>query len=113
MKARYSYVLLFLPPSILAAFMVTFIVIAVGGGLLWIYVYGDNVWPQSALNTLMAIALTATALTLATPVALSYSFGKRQEAKGGLSRSHMRVAVFASVGLPLLMLMHQLYVGNI
>ncbi len=113
MKARYSYPLLFLLPSAMLALLAAVAVVAVGAGVLWIFVFGDDPWPASANTVLMAMAVTASALAFVTLIALSYSFGKSREIQGGLCRSHVVFAVAVSVGLPLLVLLHQWQVGNI
>lgn len=53
MKARYSYPLLFLLPSAMVAVLAAFVVVAVGAGVLWLFVYGDNQWPESARTGLI------------------------------------------------------------
>lgn len=113
MKARHSYLLLFLLTSAMIAFLAAFVIAAAGAGILWIFVYGDNSWPESANTALMVLVATASVLTFATLVALSYSFGKDQETRGGLRRSHMVSSLGVSIGLPLLVLLHQWQVGNI
>lgn len=95
------------------AFLAAFVAAGAGAGILWIFVYGDNPWPAAANTALMAAAVTASALMLVTLVALSYSFGKQQETRGGVRRSHVLIAIGVSVGLPLLVLLHQWQVGNL
>jgi RsiW-degrading membrane proteinase PrsW (M82 family) len=112
-KARYSYALLFLLPNAMMAFLAGVILAAAGAGVLWIFVYGDSPWPESANTALMTAAVATSASLLAALVALSYRFGKNQETKGGLRRSHALVAVSVSILLPLLVLLHQWQVGNI
>jgi hypothetical protein len=112
-KARYSYPLLFLLPSAMVAFLAAFVVAGVGAGILWIFVYGDRPWPESVNTMLMGVAIAGSALTLTALVALSYFIGKSGESRGGVPRSHVVVALVISVGLPLLVLLHQWQVGNI
>jgi hypothetical protein len=112
-KARYSYPLLFLLPSAMIAVLAAFVVVGAGAGVLWIFVYGDDPWPESTNSVLMAIATITSVLTFATLVALSYFFGKNRETKGSLCRSHAVVALGVSVGFPLLVALHQWQVGNI
>lgn len=113
MKARHAYPLLFLVPSAMVAVLSAFVVVAVGAGVLWIFVFGDDQWPESANTALMALAAGASAFTLLALLALAYRFGKVREARGGLSRSHMLFALALSLALPLLALLHQWRVGNL
>lgn len=113
MKARYWYPLLFLLPSAMAAFLAAFMVAGAGAGILWLFVYGDDTWPESAGTMVMAVAVTTSAIILIALVAGSYFFGKSRETTGGLSGWHIAVAVAISVLLPLLVLFHQWQVGNI
>jgi hypothetical protein len=46
-------------------------------------------------------------------VAASYSFGKKREADGGLSKRHVAMAVGVSVLIPALVLLQQWQVGNL
>lgn len=113
MKARYSYPLLFLLPSTMLACIVAVVAAAAGAGVLWIFVYGDNTWPESAETFVMAFAVSVSVITLITLVRASYCFGKNRESSGGLSRAHAVTAGVVSVLLPLLILLHQWQVGNI
>lgn len=95
------------------AFVAAFVVAAAAAGVLWIFVYGDGAWPESANTMVMVLAVAASALIFFALVAASYSFGKEREASGGLSRTHVFTALAVSVALPLLVLFHQWQVGNI
>ena len=113
MKARYSYPLLFLLPSTMAAFLSAFVMTAALAGILWLFVYGDETWPESAGHMAMAFAVVVFLAVLAALTAASYSFGKRREGFGGVAKSHIVVAVAVAVTLPLFALLHQWQVGNI
>lgn len=112
-KARFSYPLVFLLPSAMAALIATVLAVGAGGGILWLFVYGDNPWPQSADNVLMAVAIAACLAIFAALSFASYSFGKKRESHGGLKWSHVALAAGISVLLPALAFLHQLGVGNI
>ena len=113
MKTRYSYPLLFLLPSAMVAFLVAFAVVGAGAGVLWIFVYGDNSWPESSSTVLMTLAVIASATTLASLMRASYSYGKQREPSGGMARRHVAWAVGISLLLPALVLLHQWQVGNL
>lgn len=113
MKARYAYPLLFLIPSAMVAFLVAITVVGAGAGVLWIFVYGDNPWPEAAGTILMTIASAAFALTLTMFAVMGYSFGKKREIQGGMRNSHIAIALGISIVLPILVLLHQWRIGNL
>lgn len=112
-KARYSYPLLFLVPSVMLAVLAAVFCATAGAGILWVFVYGDDPWPEAVHGGLMALAGGVFAVGLTTLLALGYAFGKRQEAAGGLRKAHALVAVGLSIGIPLLVLLHQWQIGNL
>lgn len=113
MKTRYSYPLLFLLPSVMVAFLVAFVVVVAGAGVLWIFVYGDDPWPESSGTALMSLAVIASAATLASLMFASYSYGKSREPSGGMAGRHVACGVGISILLPALVLLHQWQVGNL
>ena len=111
MKARYAYPLLFLLPCAMLAALAAVLAAAAGAGLLWIFVYGDDPWPEAAGDVLMIAAGAVFVLGLSMFMGLGYSFGRRREARGGVRRAHVALAVGLSVALALLALLHQWQVG--
>jgi len=97
----------------MVAAIAAFAVAGLGGGILWLFVYGDDAWPQAAETLLTSAAIMAFLVTLAALSFASYSFGKRREPSVGLSRQHIALAFGVSILLPALVLLHQLSVGNI
>lgn len=112
MKARFAYPLLFLLPSAMIAFLAAFIAAAGGAGVLWLFVFGDNTWPQAAGSAVMVCAAGASIASLALLLLASYRFGKRREPLGGLARQHIAAAIAMSVLLPVLVLLYEWQVGN-
>jgi hypothetical protein len=112
MKARYSYPLLFLLPSAMVAFLTAFVVVGVGAGALWVFVYGDNTWPKSADAALMSVAVFAAAATLSLLLFASYSYGRSREPTGGLARRHVVWALVISILLPAVVFLRQWQIGN-
>ena len=107
MKARYAYPLLFLVPGVMAGVIVAALATATGEGFLWLFVYGDNPWPPGSSAALTIFAVVVGLLVLAAVLAIAYRFGKAQESRGGLRKAHVLIAILLSVGLPLLILVHQ------
>lgn len=113
MKARYAYPLLILLPGAMLAFLAGVVGGAVGAGVLWVFVFGDDTWPQAANTALMGLAVAVFVVVFSTLLGLAYAYGKRQEVSGGVRRGHVVAAVLVSIGLPVLVLLHQWSVGNL
>ncbi|MEZ0472112.1 hypothetical protein [Luteimonas salinilitoris] len=107
MKARLSYPLIFFLPCALAAGIAGFAFATVSSAALWLFVYGDGEWPDSAGTVLMALAAIVATTILAALVSRFYAYGKRREALGGVSRRHVAMAVGISVLLLALILVYQ------
>lgn len=107
MRARYGYLLVFLLPSLLFALLTGVLAVAVGAGVLWLGVYGDDTWPDSANTVLMAVGVVVAAAMFAVLATASYQFGRRREAAGGLRRAHVWVALAIAVLLPALVALRQ------
>ncbi len=113
MKARYRYLLMFAVPSAIAAFLTVFAVAGVGYGVLWLFVYGDNEWPEFAERLVLVTAVSiATAVFLMLCLA-SYAFGKRQEGAAPRFGRHAAIGAGISLLLIALALLHQFRVGNL
>ena len=113
MKTRHTYLLLFALPSAMVSLIAAVLVAAAGAGVLWIFVYGDNTWPPVANTLLMASACTLAAALFGASMSLAYRIGKAYETQGSIPRRHVLVALALSVGLPVLVLLHQWQVGNL
>ena len=105
MKARYSYLLLFLVPSAMIAFLAMAFTVGAGAGAFWIFVYGDSPWPESSRTLLVAVGAVVFIATLAMLLVAGFVYGKRREGSGGLSKGHAIAAVGVSVLIPLLILL--------
>ena len=113
MKARHVYPLLFLVPSVMLAGIAAVLTAAAAAGVLWIFVYGDNPWPASANAVVMAAAAFISSAVLTSLLFAAHRFGKRSESHGGLHKAHVLLALGLSLGLPLLVLLHQWQTGNL
>ncbi|HEX7047758.1 MAG TPA: hypothetical protein VF275_09350 [Gammaproteobacteria bacterium] len=113
MKARFSYPLIFFLPSAMAAVIGSVFAGGVGAGILWLFVHGDNPWPETAETVVMALVVVVAAVILAALVSTAYAYGKRRESNGGVSGWHVALAMGLSVALPAIVLLHQWRIGNI
>lgn len=113
MKARFSYLLLFLPASVMAAAVTAVLAVGAVAGGLWLYVYGDRAWPQASNILVATVAAIVFLAALAVLASAAYLFGRKREPLGGLKGSHIVLATGISALLPALVLLHQRGVGNI
>jgi hypothetical protein len=113
MKRRYLYVLLFGVPTFLAAIIISFLLFGVAAGVLWLFVFGDNPWPSSANNILVAIFILAFMTLWVAFMSVAYVAGKKQETHAALNAKHVAVSAGATALLVLLVVSYQWSVGNI
>ncbi len=113
MKNRYLYSILFGIPGIVIAFIVSTMFLGAFAGLLWLFVFGDDSWPEYS-QTLMAVVFCITyVFVLAIIVATGYRVGRRNEQLPTHHLRHILISGAATVILIIIILLHQLGVGNI
>lgn len=84
MKRRYLYMPLFGVPILLAATIVTAVVVGAAAGALWLFVAGDDPWPpfaDTSLTALIVLVFAASSLALAYR---AYVVGKRREGEAAV-----------------------------
>jgi hypothetical protein len=113
MRRRYLYVLMFSVPALLASVIIAVAVIAGAAGALWLFVYGDNPWPESADTTLIVLFAIACVASCVVCLSVAYAAGRRQEESAALSRTHVAASVGATALLVALIVAHQWGVGNV
>ena len=113
MRARYACPLLFLPACLVAALVAAVLSGAGVGGLLWLFVYGDNPWPAYTDTVVMGLATCVGIGVLAAALVACHGFGRRLESAGGLRAGHVVFAIALTVLLPALVLLHQWRIGNL
>lgn len=113
MKRRYLYALMYSVPAFIFSVVFMVVVTAAIGGVLWIFIYGDNPWPSfiDRYSPIFMIAVLATAWLILLWAA--FAWGKRQEALPSLNMKHLYLAAGSTAALVLAVLIHQLSVGNI
>ena len=113
MKKRYGYVLLFAVPGLISAAIAVVLLIALAGGVLWLFVFGDNTWPPAAGQALMATAMPAgTALWIGL-MWTAYIAGRKQEQYASWNMRHVAAAAGVTTLLVLFVLAHQWSAGNL
>ena len=96
---RHVYVLLFVVPALLVSIIAAALTLAASAGALWLFVYGDDPWPDTANVLLGAIfLLVAAALGLAL-LSVAYTVGRQQEGEPSLNKRHVALSLGATVVL--------------
>lgn len=113
MKKRYLYALLFGVPGLFISGIVTLFIFGALFGILWIYVFGDNLWPASAENILSSLLVLTFLVLWIASIAIGYGIGKKLEKDPGLNWNHIRLASGLTIVLIGLLVLQQWRVGNI
>lgn len=112
-KKRYLYSFLFGLPGFFVSLITAFAAFGMTTGFLWVFVYGDTVWPQateSALTTLFSLTFL---LLWSAFIAAGFVYGSRCEDNAVLNKRHIWISVSATI-LPIgFIILHQSSVGNI
>ena len=102
---RRVYVLLFAVPALLVSIIAAALMLAASAGVLWLFVYGDDPWPNAANVLLGSIfLLTAAALWLALLFA-AYLVGRQQEGERSLNKGHVVLSLGATVVLAVVIIL--------
>ena len=114
MKKRYLYMLIFCIPAFLVSLIASILLFGGILGMLWIFVFGDDPWPQGIDLFLLIPFILAFMGIWITLLTVAYKAGKAAEAD--IESSTKRVTLIAcgvTVLLLLFMVMHQWQIGNI
>ena len=113
MKRRYLYSILFGVPGFIVALLVSFLLFGFAAGVLWLFVFGDNPWPEvvgSAFPILLALVFLILWLG---SLAIGFSVGKRLESNPTLNKAHILASAGVTIVCILFILLQQVSVGNI
>lgn len=113
MKKRYIYSVLFGFPGLFVSLITALIVFGTAAGFLWIFVYGDNTWPQSVETALPALFVLTFLILWIASMATGFAYGKRLEDDPVLNNNHIWVSIGATTLPIVIIILHQLSVGNI
>ncbi len=92
MARRHLYVLLFAIPALLASAVAAALLTAAAAGSLWLFVLGDNPWPDSVGTALGAAFVVAGAAMWIALLTLAYRIGTHEESRPSLNRLHVALA---------------------
>lgn len=101
MRLRTLYMLAGLVLGGLAALAVTIQVFAVGAGVSWLFLFGDDPWPAGAERVLAGTSLAAGLATLSAGLGIAYVYGRRCESLPRPERARRRGAGLLLGGLAL------------
>lgn len=96
---RHVYVLLFAVPALLVSIMGAALTLAASAGALWLFVYGDGPWPNTANVLLGAIFLLVAAALWVALLFVAYMVGRQQEGERSLNKAHVALSLGATVVL--------------
>jgi hypothetical protein len=104
-RRRHVYVLLFAVPALLVSFIAAALMLAASAGALWLFVYGDDPWPDRANVLLGSIFVLAAAGLFLALLFAAYLVGRRQERERSLNKSHVALSVGATVVLAVVIIL--------
>ncbi len=104
--------MLFGAPGFFVSLIITFFIFGGASGFLWIYAYGDNPWPQYTGKILPALFILTFLVLWISFIIVGFITGRNLEVNPGLNRNHIMASVGATTVPILLIILHQLSVGN-
>jgi hypothetical protein len=113
MQKRYIYSLLFGVPGFLVSLIISSILVGASAGFLWIYVFGDNPWPVPGEKILSLVFILIFLTLWISFIIIGFVIGKNVEKDPALSTKHIMVSAAAVIVLIVVIVLHQLSVGNI
>jgi hypothetical protein len=113
MKKSYLYALLFGFPGFFLSLVIAFALIGAASGFLWLYVFGDNPWPGWTGMALPLLLVGVFLLLWTACIVAGFRKGKTLEQEPGLNRRHLLVSAVLTLAPLLLIVLHQLRVGNL
>jgi hypothetical protein len=113
MKRRYIYSILFGVPGFIVSLVVSFVVSGFAGGVLWIYVFGDNPWPAYIENLLPILFALVFMIVWLTSLTTGFIMGKQLEKNPILNRKHILISIGVTIIPILFIVFHQMSVGNL
>lgn len=113
MKKRYIYTLLFLVPGLFVSLLITFTLFAVSYGALWLFVFGDNTWPDWTEQVMPVLMLVIFSSIWIGTIVTGYCVGKKFEPSPGFDFRHLWLSLGATLLPIVIMLLHQFSIGNL
>jgi hypothetical protein len=113
MKKRTLYALLFGVPGFFLAGIITLVVFGASVGFLWLFVFGDNPWPDSTETLLTALILVTFLVLWLGIIFVGYQTGRRLESDPALNRNHALLSAGITLLFILFIVFQQWSAGNL
>lgn len=113
MQKRYLYALMFAVPGLFIALVLAFFAFGAAAGFFWLFVFGDNGWPDSYGNILPLLLIACFLGLWLASIITGFVAGKKFEAEPRLNKKHVMISVGLTIGPILFIALHQLNVGNL
>lgn len=104
---------MFAAPGCIVSLIGAFFVFGTAAGFLWIFVFGDNPWPQYTEVILPVLFFLSFLVLWVSTIIIGFITGKKLEGKLGLNKNHIMVSVAATILPIVFIILYQLSVGNI
>ena len=113
MDKRILYTMLFAIPGFFISLLIAFLFFGAVYGFFWIYYFGDNLWPYSSERIFPILFVTVFLTAWFIFIITGYMTGKRLENRSVSDRKHILISTGITIMSILLIIFHQLNVGNI
>ena len=113
MKKRYLYALLFGLPGLFIAGLAGIFGFAALTGLLWLYVFGDNLWPAYTEPVLATLFILSVLFLWIVFIVLGFFIGRRLEKDPALNRVHILISTGLTLVFILFLVVQQWSIGNL
>ena len=112
-KRRYLYTFLYAIPGLFVSLGISLLIFAMAAGFVWLFIHGDESWPDTTNNTLVALFLITFLMLWLGSIVIAYRVGKTHEKDSTFNANHVFLAIALTI-LPIsLMALQQFNVGNI
>src|SRR5512133_1744443 len=113
MKKRYLYSLLFGIPGFFVAGIASLVLFGALMGVLWLFIFGDNPWPDSTEKFLPILLVLTFLIVWIASITIGYSVGKRLENNPTLNKNHVLISLALTAAFIFFIIFQQWRVGNI
>jgi hypothetical protein len=113
MKKPILYSLLFAVPGFFVSLILAFALFGFTAGFFWIFVFGDNTWPESAGTILSLLMVLFFLVPWLLSIWLGFTIGKRFESQKELNKKHLLISAALTLASILIIVLHQLNIGTI
>ena len=113
MKKPLIYFLLFAVPGFFFSLIIAFALTGLAAGFFWIFVFGDNPWPESIETILPLLLILFFLVPWFFSIWIGITTGKRLEAEVEMNKKHILISIGITVTPILFIALYQFKFGNI